>query len=653
MNFLGPEEKLRNRTFSGGLLTTINKDFKSVNFSFNLLDEKTPVDLSPHWLKIHINVKINKSRLTNNSFVYKDSLDSNSSERFKVDVYNKSEYQQGVVPAHWLGTPEIQNLSFTMTTQGAKSNLNNMRLTQLSLILPSFNKSSRSYHFEYKNHSNVAYARTYVKMKKVIHMVRLLFLKNVIFSPLITILMIFASLITSKAGISRILFYYKHRFLSTRDFNFFYELEVSRFMAIVFFYNTFWDIPLIILYMIVDILLEARWAVIFSSIFQKCCKNNRELEIAPKKLTGLKFEQRGFSTGFLQAKQCHGRYPRTSYEKCIANVCVQACVVYPALVEKTGLWVLLGALIYSMALFRYENPSFVDFLSVVAFFGCLLLRYLLFVTYYKALAVKFFYLEPLWKSWGWMTQQRIDNYLRVMGVFSLFCAVNFFFFKNDLKNRLLGRKKKKESEISHEIGVRRTNLHSLGFISIKHTESQARRANESEIDKMTKSLSSGHLQLSNPLSNGVYLTHALSQWKFVIWRLYYQSKELMPSWGILLKKSYDRRVESIFALKKVMIDFEQQPELMVVVSRENSQWLYNYQFDVVNLRRRKKIKGFEFKRLQKFTWKEGLINLDLRSLKIQVFSQKYDPGKNCTWYNFDEISAKEIEREEEEVRKLS
>ena len=138
----------------------------------------------------------------------------------------------------------------------------------------------------------------------------------------------------------------------------------------------------------------------------------------------------------------YSHYKRNRYERYFGLNFANICIIFPILIDLVGPWMLFGSLVYSMVRFRYKNPCLVDFLSVLVYFGSIILNFSIFVAIYKAMAVEFCYLEPLFETWSLQLFNHLHSYFRVIAMLGLCFGIDFIF----LKTKILSKKRRSNSQ---------------------------------------------------------------------------------------------------------------------------------------------------------------------------------------------------------------
>ena len=265
---------------------------------------------------------------------------------------------------------------------------------------------------------------------------------------------------------------------------------------------------------------------------------------------------------------------------------------YPRLLDDASHWILVGGLVYCLVLFRYEHPSLMDFLSVVVYFGSVILRFILFVTYCKAATMEYYYQEPMLNTWILILGTYRSDYLAAFGVFILASFFDFFLVKNcfSRKQRWMRRMKyQKRTEI---------NLNQLRSHSLKLRVTYQLKFYDTSY-KIRRPLNTDEHGLVDPSIKGVFQTKWIFNefgTKFVDVRCTQLTKHryMIKNWLVL--KKLQETVKTGIQVETVMIDFKHDPRMaaqMVQYSQDsldrNYSYHYDYFFTVYDIRNKKEL----------------------------------------------------------------
>ena len=402
---------------------------------FNLIQATRAVAGCSDWLKIEILVKTNKltSLNTNSQGELHEEYppSQNNSSSFEVKLSKKASFLPGVLRTSSAGSSQIQEMKLKLQyLKQAPENLK-IRLKQMNLTISDSKEKKENfsnYQIVFKNNlkSKGSFRSNSVKLAVLLGWIML-------FTPLMLILLSLASCATSKATLSDILFAENDDGEMALEHLFAFDiLEIARFAALFNLYSSIKNLFFVLLCLFFQITFE-NCGVKLIQILAREDKYDRNPMITTldKKLTLLKFSQ-GSYWDILVAlcrllgcvmKEGEGR---ATTEKVVGFLWMFGCVFFPFLLEWLGHWVLVAGLIYCLVLLRYENPCLTDYLSFVGYFGCIILRFILFVTYYKAIAVEYYYLEPMLRVWGSLIYGSMSEYLATFGGFFVLSGSSSF-----------------------------------------------------------------------------------------------------------------------------------------------------------------------------------------------------------------------------------
>ena len=416
---------------------------------------------------------------------------------------------------------------------------------------------------------------------------KILAMKFLLFTPGISIGLALVSLLTSNSGISKVLFFHNWKLqLATRDLTAFYVADLTRFLAPIHLYRSAPSLLIILACLVAEMADEALSLLAFSTIHSKCFKNKKSA-ITFVKLTIVKFTQFWRLSQSDNPRYYLGKYKRNKYERIVGLIWIICCVVFPSLADDYGLWMLLSTLAYSIVLVRYENPCLMDLASVVFYFGSLLLRLILSLTIYKAIALRLVYLSPLPQTWWSLIKEVGFKYLIVIGFLILLTTIDFFLIKNLIFSSKSNPKTTDRLDNPSRILEVRSNRTTPPTLIITHqgTFNPTTKSNPNLIeDGLDKSI-----KVVSPIVSGIYLTTPFRvhiQWNSKIIRLRNRALKPPHNWQII-KKFDDLCFESLY-VGKVMVDFRHQPTMIAHARKHLWQKLF-YLIEVYDLRRRKKV----------------------------------------------------------------
>ena len=645
------QERLLN-SYSGSLGTKLDQKFKEVLLDFNLLPS-VGGNYSQGFRAI-IKIKGNLTDQVDISGNYEDSYNSTNSEKFQIELYSKVSYHWGVKALHPISNLKIELLNIQMSppltpstphpeveVNENKINYGNLRLQSLSLVAYS-NATNTTYQLEYKKALNLIYTKAANWYNPNFQAIGLMAFKYLVYTPVVSALLMIISSVTSRTNISRHLFYYRHNYMIVRDLWLFYLFELFTFLALTSFFHSFLSLVAIWFYFVFELMAQGYWLLILTeglcffvnvSFLQLFLKMRNPVVV---KLTFWKHLQLTFSSRYSMDRRHHyGEHPRNRVEGKVGSYAFLLCFALPILVDSLGLWVLMLGLIYCLILFKYDNPSLLDYVSVIGYFSGVLFSYVLFLTVFKAIAVQFCYLQPFFSTWSWMVKVYIKEYLVQITILAVVTAADFFFRKNKfLENCMSLRKKRLKTRRLIKLVRSRSKVLSL---QIKNTKSVSGEG--WFLSEKSKALHKD-ICIINPLKSG----EIFSEWS--IHHLFtgqgsaflnYRSPSRGPTdfnWKIFyvgnLEKIRDRE-----ALSQVFVDSQLDSNLIAlvtVVSENNREESF---IEIYNLRKRKKVLTLKYKLPYivfndhfcysvKKRLVERLVDIDTSRRRVRVIMKEFD-----------------------------
>ena len=219
-----------------------------MKFEFNLVPEST----HDYFQAIRFLIKI-KPNLTNlnNTGSYSDSYSEDQAQRFEVTLYEKSIFHWGVQAKRSIRGTKIQTLSLKLKTGGQRGGESAekllIRLEKLNLRILS-NSTKRAFSFNFSHENNVVFSDNNNWYNISLTTLWILIFKYTIYPIATSIILIFISITTSKAAISKHIFFKKYGYFLTKDFYAFSTLEFFPFTIITILYLSPWSLIAFVFY---------------------------------------------------------------------------------------------------------------------------------------------------------------------------------------------------------------------------------------------------------------------------------------------------------------------------------------------------------------------------------------------------------------------
>ena len=354
----------------------------------------------------------------------------------QVQMFQLATFQWGVIPREELKNLEIQVLRFLWIDNfdDGQTRLKNLTFT-LKMSEENQIVFSSIFYYDDTLHNRGTTNENY--NSSILRLIQSLLFFFLVILPAHTLISSIMVNFSSNVAINmqngevseKLIFMYEH-------FYTFYKAHYFTLCSVLFIYNSYWSFGLVFVVIILEFSVSTFYAAILVFlVFEKisCFPKN------PKASSGVLYNN---FLGFISREVFGGwtgdpsddflKAQKTWFGLWASYMVVLACLFLPWLVSYSP-WILSLAALYCVSLVHYENPSFMDFLSWVLFFGYYMVYFVLYINCFKAAAHTFSYLELFFPTLKKFLREQAWDLLLSLAVMTLAVGINFLFFKTKLR----------------------------------------------------------------------------------------------------------------------------------------------------------------------------------------------------------------------------